>query len=490
MSTSQRKKKRIERIFSVIAIVFIIYLCYWCVDLYLVQFSTLPGKDAVISEKDPRSVWGTFGDYIGGIIGTLLGFLSIVLLFITFKAQRRTSEREKFEAKYYELIKLHRDNVSELVLGQETGKKIFVQLLREFRIARLVIDDVLAEFNMQLERQRLMELTYLVLFYGTGPNSNRVLRAALPDYQENFVQRLQNVLHTRKAWAKQERNFKFTPFEGHQSRLGHYYRHLFQSISYVHTRDFLTPDEKREYVKTIRAQLSNHEQAMLFLNSITRIGQPWRDKRLIVEYELIKNIPQDFLAPARELNIKEVFPEIEFEYEEILGRVNTSPISLQTMPTQQTTSNEKYNTAVQLLLFKGQMLWQIMGAFLIVNTILLGFIAKSYADKSPSEVSNDSLYLCAGVIGLIQVIAWLGTFMRNSKYYHFRMEQAKAAEDNSQQLLQGQGEAFAEGKKVSVNNVTFQMNWFERLMRNKRAGFLLIGIFGFVYIIMIILHIE
>jgi len=76
-----------------------------------------------------------------------------------------------------------------------------------------------------------------------------------------------------KERVRRERNFDYTPFEGHQSRLGHYYRHLYQMTRYVDEQSI--DINKYEYVKTIRAQLSTHEQALLLLNSLTPVGQDW-----------------------------------------------------------------------------------------------------------------------------------------------------------------------------------------------------------------------
>jgi hypothetical protein len=70
----------------------------------------------------------------------------------------------------------------------------------------------------------------------------------------------------------------YTPFEGHQSRLGHYYRHLFQTIIFVNSQKLNI--NKYEYVKMLRSQLSIHEQALLFINSFTDLGDDWRSSKL------------------------------------------------------------------------------------------------------------------------------------------------------------------------------------------------------------------
>lgn len=253
-----------------------------------------------------------FGSFIGGYMGTLFALVSVIFLYTTLRDQRRTSEIEKFETRFFELIRLHRDNVQEITLKTQNGKKIFVLFIREFREIMKIVKDVFK--NDKLEKKQIIEISYLTFFYGIGPNSSRILKKSLSDYDKTKVKKLTEELQSQKKEVKKERKFNYVPFEGHQSRLGHYYRHLFQSIAYCHNK---TIDiDKYEYIKLIRAQLSNHEQALLLLNSISKLGKPWKDENLIKTYRLIKNIPEDFFDPEKEIDIKELYPEMIFEFEE------------------------------------------------------------------------------------------------------------------------------------------------------------------------------
>ncbi|QXP74710.1 putative phage abortive infection protein [Tenacibaculum sp. AHE15PA] len=253
-----------------------------------------------------------FGSFIGGYMGTLFALVSVIFLYTTLRDQRRTSEIEKFETRFFELIRLHRDNVQEITLKTQNGKKIFVLFIREFREIMKIVKDVFK--NDKLEKKQIIEISYLAFFYGIGPNSTRILKNSLSNYDKTKVKKLTDELQSQKQKVKKERKFNYVPFEGHQSRLGHYYRHLFQSIAYCHNKKI--DIDKYEYIKLIRAQLSNHEQALLFLNSISKLGKPWKDENLIKTYRLIKNIPEDFFDPKKEIDIKELYPEMIFEYEE------------------------------------------------------------------------------------------------------------------------------------------------------------------------------
>lgn len=79
---------------------------------------------------------------------------------------------------------------------------------------------------------------------------------------------------------------EYKPFDGHQIRLGHYFRHLSQTVSYVRDADGFSDFEKYQYAQTIRAQLSTQEQALLLVNSLTPIGHAWWDDGLMQDYRL------------------------------------------------------------------------------------------------------------------------------------------------------------------------------------------------------------
>jgi len=264
-----------------------------------------------------RTAAGQLGDFVGGYVGTAFVLLSVVLLFITLKKQRLTAQEQSFETKYFELIKIHRDNVDELQLKGERGRKIFVLILREFRLILSVTRRIALQSNQNLDQQQLIHIAYYCLYFGTGPNSSRMLKMSLAKFDAHFITMLENELGKEdvKLEAERQRKLAYKPFEGHQSRLGHYYRHLYQTVCYVDKQKLDL--DKYEFVKTIRAQLSTHEQALLLLNSLTPIGQNWWEKDLIVKYRMVQNLPREFFEPQSEINVSEIFDSGYFEWEEV-----------------------------------------------------------------------------------------------------------------------------------------------------------------------------
>ena len=128
--------------------------------------------------------------------------------------------------------------------------------------------------------------------------------------------------------------FSFKPFDGHISKLAHYYRHLFQTIKFIVTYENTNWDEKYSYVRMIRGQLSDYEQAMIYYNACwLKRGTWWQDDnnklkesyRYILDYALIKNIP---------LNLTGEFgPDAYTVYKDRLGKgpyfINEEEVTLQ-----------------------------------------------------------------------------------------------------------------------------------------------------------------
>lgn len=261
---------------------------------------------------------GQLGSFVGGLAGAIFALIGVTLLYSTLTSQRRAVARQSFENKYFELIKLHRENVAEIDLQGSSGRKLFVLLLRELRCVLDIVREIAKTHAQPLNQREALHLAYYCLFFGVGPNSSRMLKMSLPTFNAALVEAVEDKLNNQETKLKtqRDRGFGYLPFEGHQSRLGHYYRHLYQLIRYVDQQTMFDTDQKYEYMKTIRAQLSTHEQALLLVNSLTPIGRDWWDKgNLITKYRLVQNIPRGFFDSA-ELDVGKLFSPGYFEWEE------------------------------------------------------------------------------------------------------------------------------------------------------------------------------
>lgn len=256
-----------------------------------------------------------FGDFVGGYIGTLFSLASVALLLGTLRAQQRDKEEQSFETRYMELIKMHRDNVAEIELGEARSRKVFVLLVRELRKILPLIRTIAVEHNLTFTQLQALHIAYYCLYFGTGPNSSRMLKSSLSSFPSAFVDGLEALLNNGEEKSRLSRGLGYWPFEGHQSRLGHYYRHLYQAVRFVDRQQ--GGIDRYDLVKMLRAQLSTHEQALLLINSLTPMGRAWWADGLITKYRLVRNLPLDFLNAETELDIRPLFGANYFEWAKV-----------------------------------------------------------------------------------------------------------------------------------------------------------------------------
>ena len=257
-----------------------------------------------------------FGGFIGGLVGSLFSLAGIFLLFETLINQKNSFLKQQFESRYFELIKIYREIVSEMqhkipnkVDKYESGKRIFIEIRRQFGEIFLIVKSY--DNENAFDEIEKIDISYLILFFGMGGEYKEILKEFLNKYfekSEEIMTKIFNACDSRK-----DKNNNFKEFGGHQSRLGHYFPHLYQTIKYVDDSESLSKKEKYDFIKILRAQLSVYELFILFINSLTDFGKDWRvkdnnDQNLITKYKLIKLLPPRFT-----FNIKpQVYYNVEF----------------------------------------------------------------------------------------------------------------------------------------------------------------------------------
>lgn len=256
-----------------------------------------------------------------------------------FKIQNDTLQIQKFENQYYKMIDLHRENVKEMKItffdhvkvpyhspmGDDTnnqevlrdieGRKIFVGMLNEYESAIKSIQIIQEKLGLKMENNQANTIAYQIFFYGI--KSKKIKLELISEsfkkevvkicgiFQEKFYERN---LENKKTKSENDYLFKYYPFEGHESRLAHYYRHLFQTIKYVvqqEEKELINYNEARQYLRVLRAQLSNAEQLLLYYNYKYGFGQNWdklgeKKHQFLTTYRMIHNIPFDSIAKGIE----------------------------------------------------------------------------------------------------------------------------------------------------------------------------------------------
>ncbi len=108
--------------------------------IYYLVFTALEGYWIWGNGEIDFNVTGQIGDFIGGFLGTIINGAAFYFLYLTLNEQRKSSLKQSFETKLYDLIHLHRENISELKYSKYINGKM------ETSEARKVFRVIIAEF--------------------------------------------------------------------------------------------------------------------------------------------------------------------------------------------------------------------------------------------------------------------------------------------------------------------------------------------------------
>jgi hypothetical protein len=184
------------------------------------------------------------GDFIGGVIGTIFAFVSVLLLFktlslqrIELKESRKVFTKQQFENSFFELLKIHKNN------------------LREFE-------------DFDLLNNKLIGIKYL-------------------EYKQNKLQ--DNFINTKRF--SKNRKLAIQEFEKIYVQKSHvfstYFRTLFRLYCLIEEGTIKNSD-KINYSKILRAQISEPELFFIRYNAMSEYG--YNSQKYINSFNILKQL--------------------------------------------------------------------------------------------------------------------------------------------------------------------------------------------------------
>ena len=151
-------------------------------------------KEAVSQELNFTET-GNVGDTIGGLMNPFIALAGVIVTFLAFyiqykfnefqitefrkelKANQEKYEKDKFENQFYEMLRLHKENVNELYVkikkqrtdGQIIEESIYGRRVFEYLILELSISYIVAIYsfiNEELTPKDRLNEAYGVFFHG------------------------------------------------------------------------------------------------------------------------------------------------------------------------------------------------------------------------------------------------------------------------------------------------------------------------------------
>ena len=244
------KRLHIIIFWTVIILTTVAMIAVYMWRLWDLQFATEP------------SAFGTFGDYVGGVLGAFTGLVSIGLLYITYRKQIEIFLAQKLQAE------------------SQQFEQTFFHLLDNFRVLRQQLNN---------KKERTEGLAYI--------QSVRALIEKDIDKickEEGAFDDL-NVVETRKKIG----DTYMTAFQAESDQLGHYFRSLYHLLKYI-KEHCPKEDNKKMYFDLVQAQMNTDEQYLTCINVISNLG--WRKLRpLLNDSSFLENLAIDENESIRQL---------------------------------------------------------------------------------------------------------------------------------------------------------------------------------------------
>lgn len=302
---------------------------------------------------------GQIGDTIGGILGPFIAIGATLLTFLAFWVQYKANEQQKvdlqierFENKFYNMVQLHKTNVSEIKSEyREINNRMFISMINELKFLYLLVNEYYNKKykesfpGITIAEEVLFNISYLLFFYGEGKYTTPIIVDIIGEDYNVFYAGVEHFIQENKSQWNKENKKKLTiavPFNetyydlnieyllgcGHSENLSHYFRNLYQIVQYIDTQDekIFSYNDKFNYVRILRSQLSIHQQLLIYYNSLSILGQPWIKNELIQKYCFVKNIPialADFYKkPLEWLPLQNEYGKNMFEISKVKTNLN------------------------------------------------------------------------------------------------------------------------------------------------------------------------
>lgn len=271
-----------------------------------------------VTKENPIDAFGLMGDSYGGI-NALFSSLAFFGVLVTMLIQSRDNKKRTIVEQYFKMLDEQQKVVDEINVPQARrpkkdeaiviakGRKAFVEFKIQLKYLVIEIRKVADDGGFELSDIDVADIAYAVFYYGSDTSWKPFMMEYLKDYKdtEKLVDGIVAKLKSNKRFVLERPNHNY---------LSVYFRNMYNAIKLIDNSSLFNEEEKLNYVKVLRSQLSNSELYILFFNLISRFGKKWMDNNYVVKYQLIQNLPPKYCDGY---DPKNYFPGIKFEGEEL-----------------------------------------------------------------------------------------------------------------------------------------------------------------------------
>lgn len=249
---------------------------------------------------------GNFGEYVGGLVGSIWALAGVILFYETLRFQRTELrlQREELQNQRSEIM----EQTRQYIIQNQTmmTRKLEGTFFQMISLHNEIVESLHLNFQSHpsLEPQGHLDIKgrycfqYFYKFFTKAYNENIDLTGMTTADKEDAL------------FIINESYMKF--FTEFQEDIGHYFRNLFNIALYI---DKSKMPNKKFYYNLIRSLLSNYELIILFYHCLSENGV--KMKKMAEKYSLFTQVPDNELLDRRHKDLYDSRAFIE-DYEIVI----------------------------------------------------------------------------------------------------------------------------------------------------------------------------
>ena len=235
-----------------------------------------------------------FGDFVGGVIGSLFSLAGVILFYVALKEQRKDIgiNQGAFELQIDALnqqIQEFKEQKEELIETRKVSEEQ-TRLIREQTNLYIQQNKELKDQTSTAKLQQFDSSFFSCLNVFINLKNNLDDGTANKNYFGSLYEILSNVDVKNKCLIETldliNRKY-FEIFDLQKNKLSQYFKTIYRIIILIDTGN-IEDAKKNEYIKLFRSQLTDDELLMLYYNYQTSLGLKVRP--YVIKYNLLKHI--------------------------------------------------------------------------------------------------------------------------------------------------------------------------------------------------------
>lgn len=260
--------------------------------------------------------FGQFGDFVGGLVGSVWAFAGIILFYVALKDQQQD-------------IKINRkaleQQINEFRAQTDEAKETRAVMIAQSKTLNIQQFESTFFSSLTLLNSIIQSITYIVpplnaLIADSYPydttqkylgrdsfkyfyfDLGKEYRYLVRDYVVNQLKQSYSTSGSYVIPIDKQQEFANSAylefFKSHQSHVGHYFRTMYNIMRFIKDK---SPENRKYYSNLVRSQLSTYEHLLLFYNCHSDYGKE-RFKPLLEEFSMLDNMEKSELLDNDHLN--------------------------------------------------------------------------------------------------------------------------------------------------------------------------------------------